>query len=441
MPSAGSLGIRFRPARASRRRLLGAASGAASAALVAACGTQGQSKSAAPALAPASITYAFLGNPAFLQMNQDAATQFQTDNPGIKLELSYMPTGMYDKIQNLYSGGSAPDVWEPDAAQFPAWADRASFLDISALAKRDQGKAIDLNDIWPNYRKSAEWKGKLHGLLCRFTVNAFFYNEDLFDRAGVKYPNENWTWQDMTDAARRLTQGDQYGFFLANWYHWVWMNGGQVLAHTGDKWRSAMSAPATVDALQFLADLRFKERVWPMPDQLAGLDAIKLFTAGRLAMSDQRVTRVADIRNAEGALKWDVGAMPKGKAGRFAWGIGVNRCVSSQTKAPEAAWAFVRYLFSKPEIAAISIPPNMSYAKSAAFLQPGKQPKHMSAFLDAIGYSKDNPNDELHWPEVETLITPELNKVFDGSTTARAAGEAIDQKVNAQLAQWGQLAT
>jgi hypothetical protein len=47
----------------------------------------------------------------------------------------------------------------------------------------------------------------------------------------------------------------------------------------------------------------------------------------------------------------------------------------------------------------------------------------------------------LHWPEVEALITPELNKVFDGSQTARAAGDAIDQKVNAQLAQWGQLAS
>src|SRR4029079_10607485 len=111
-----------------------------------------------------------------------------------------------------------------------------------------------------------------------------------------------------------------------------------------------------------------------------GQDAIKLFTAGNLAMSDQRVTRVPDIRAAEGALKWDVGPMPKGKATRSAWGIGVNRCVSSQTKAPEAAWAFLRFLFTKPNIAAISVPPNMSYAKSPAFLEPGKQPKHMSAF-------------------------------------------------------------
>jgi len=411
--------------------------------LLGACGVPSQPAGPRPALAPATVTYAFLGNPVFLQMNQDAAKEFEAAQPGVKLELVHMPTGMYDKIQNLYSGGAAPDVWEPDAARFPGWAARSSFYDISPLVKRDQGKGagrIDMDDIWPKYRRAAEWKGTLHGLLCRFTVNAFFYNETLFDRAGLKYPTDGWTWQIMQDAAKRLTQGDQFGFLMANWNHWVWMAGGDVMTERAGKWRSAMGSPASVEALSFLSDLRHTHRVWPMPEQMEGMDVIKLFAAGRLAMSDQRVTRVADIRAAEGSLKWDVGPMPKGKAGRFAWGIGVNRCLASQSKAPEAAWAFMRFLFTKPHIAAISIPPNMSYARSPAFLEPSKQPKHMSAFLDAIGYSKDNPNEQGRWPDLEGIVNPELNRLWEGKATARAAGEAIDQKVNAQLAEWGQLA-
>jgi hypothetical protein len=95
-----------------------------------------------PALAPATITYAFLGNPVFLQMNQDAAREFEGAFPGVKLELSYLPTGMYDKIQNLYAGGSSPDVWEPDAARFPAWAARRAFADVGPLARRDQEQAV-----------------------------------------------------------------------------------------------------------------------------------------------------------------------------------------------------------------------------------------------------------------------------------------------------------
>ena len=350
-----------------------------------------------------------------------------------------MPTGMYDKIQNLYAGGVAPDVWEPDAARFPAWAERGSFADVTAMARRDQGKGFDLNDVWPNYRKAAEWQGKLHGVLSRFTVNAFFYNQDLFARAGLRAPDDSWTWQTMLDAAKRLTGGEQFGFLMANWNHWVWMAGGEVLTERGGKWRSAMGAPPAVEALQFLSDLRHTHRVWPTTEQMGGLDAIKLFTAGRLAMSDQRVIRVPDVRAAEGELQWDVGPMPRGKAGRFAWGIGVNRCLSSQSKAPEAGWAFLRFLFTKPHIAAISIPPNMSYARSPAFLEPGKQPRHMSAFLDAIAYSKDFPNHQGRWPDLELVVNEELNRLWAGEVTARAAGEAIDQKVNAQLSAWGQL--
>jgi multiple sugar transport system substrate-binding protein len=434
-----------RPYLVATRRGMLALAGAAPAGVLAACAGSGTGGGSGPrpAMGPATITYAFLGNPVFLQMNQDAAKEFEAAHPGLKLELAHMPSGMYDKIQNLYSGGSAPDVWEPDAARFPAWAERGSFYDIGPMAKRDQGKGaeqIDLNDIWPKYRRSAEWKGKLHGLLCRFTVNAFFFNEDLFTRAGIKLPDDSWTWQTMLDAAKRLTQGDQFGFLMANWNHWVWMNGGEVLTEKGGKWRSAMGSPATVEALQWLADLRHVHRVWPTSDQMTGLDAIKLFTAGRLGMSDQRVTRVADIRAGEGALKWDVGPMPKGKAGRFAWGIGVNRCVSSQTKAAEAAWSFVRFLFTKPNIAAISIPPNMSYARSPAFLEPSKQPKHMSAFLDAIGYSRDFPNEVGRWPDLEELVSSELNKLFAGGVTARAVGETLDQKINALLGEWGVLA-
>lgn len=397
--------MRLTRAGSVRRAVLRTLSLSGVATALAACGAERATDTGRPTLAPATVTYAFLGNPVFLQMNVEAAREFEATHAGLKLELAHMPTGMYDKIQNLYAGGAAPDVWEPDAGRFPGWADRDAFADITAMARRDQGKGFDLNDVWPKYRRAAEWKGRLHGVLCRFTVNAFFYNETLFDRAGIKYPNDGWTWATMLDAAKRLTQGDQFGFLMANWNHWLWMNGGEVLVERAGKWRSAMGSPATVEALQFLADLRHTHRVWPSTEQLAGLDAIKLFTTGRLAMSDQRVSRVADIRAGEAALQWDVGPMPKGKAGRFAWGIGVDRCLSAQSKAPEAAWSFIRFLFTKPNIAAISIPPNMSYARSPAFLEPGKQPKHMSAFLDAIGYSKDFPNDQGRWPDLETATS------------------------------------
>jgi multiple sugar transport system substrate-binding protein len=389
-----------------------------------------------------SITYAFLGNPVFYQMNQEAAAEFERAFPNVKVELAYLPEGMYDKIQAMYSGNVSPDVWEPDAARFPSWAERDSFLTIDAYVKRDQGKGFDLNDIWPNLRRSAEYKGKLLGVLCRYTVNAMFYNEDLLDRHGIPYPSEQWTVSELVVFAQKITDvgAGIWGFGRGFWNHWLWAFGGEILEGRDGRWRSAMGSPKSIEALQWMQDLHYRYRVSYTAQQRGGLSDIQLFINGRVAYADQRVTRVADIRAAEASqLRWDVSWMPKGPAGRFAWGIGVNRCISSQTRNPETAWQFVKFLFSKPEIATISIPPNMSYAYSPKFLNTGQPPRTMKAFLDAIAYSKDYPNEQGRWPELEVIVNRELNRLWNNEASAREAGEAIDKAVNVQLDQWGQL--
>ena len=46
--------------------------------------------------------------------------------------------------------------------------------------------------------------------------------------AGVAYPNDNWTWNDLRDAAKKLTKDkdgsgkiNQWGFGIGN-YMWAW---------------------------------------------------------------------------------------------------------------------------------------------------------------------------------------------------------------------------
>ncbi|MFQ9480465.1 MAG: extracellular solute-binding protein [Oscillospiraceae bacterium] len=30
------------------------------------------------------------------------------------------------------------------------------------------------------------------------------YNKEMFDQAGVAYPDENWTWDDLTEASQKI---------------------------------------------------------------------------------------------------------------------------------------------------------------------------------------------------------------------------------------------
>ena len=45
--------------------------------------------------------------------------------------------------------------------------------------------------------------GSTYGIPVGFTTHCLFYNKDIFDEAGVEYPTEDWTWDDLQEAARR----------------------------------------------------------------------------------------------------------------------------------------------------------------------------------------------------------------------------------------------
>ena len=39
-----------------------------------------------------------------------------------------------------------------------------------------------------------------------FATEIMYYNKDMFDAAGVAYPTDDWTWDDYTAAAEKLTK-------------------------------------------------------------------------------------------------------------------------------------------------------------------------------------------------------------------------------------------
>lgn len=85
------------------------------------------------------------------------------------------------------------------------------------------------------------YKDEVYGL--RITSNnlALFYNKDLFDAAGLDYPDDTWKWDDLRNAAKTLTDTeagvygldlpvyDKNGGYTWNWLPFLWQNGGEFL--------------------------------------------------------------------------------------------------------------------------------------------------------------------------------------------------------------------
>lgn len=50
--------------------------------------------------------------------------------------------------------------------------------------------------------------GKLPGLPFKVNTLGLFYNKDLFDKFGVPYPKDGWTWDDALETAKKMTRTD-----------------------------------------------------------------------------------------------------------------------------------------------------------------------------------------------------------------------------------------
>ena len=76
---------------------------------------------------------------------------------------------------------------------------------------QDQFAILDLADFWPNLLAAYNYDGVQYGLPTDLDLALTFYNKDLFDAAGVSYPEAGWTWDDYRAVAKELTQGEGVG--------------------------------------------------------------------------------------------------------------------------------------------------------------------------------------------------------------------------------------
>ena len=122
--------------------------------------------------------------------------------------------------------------------------------------------------IWPVIRRKGPggaehvWAVPYGGALGKVLL----YRKDLFDEAGVPYPDENWTWDRLFEACRKITDPGRsiYGILFGRgkheswyWITFLWSAGGEVMTYNKetDEWRSAFDGREAAVALDFYTRL------------------------------------------------------------------------------------------------------------------------------------------------------------------------------------------
>ncbi len=118
--------------------------------------------------------------------------------------------GMDTYLDSVAAYASAADVLYLSGNDFSRAATSAGyFLDLSPLTSADS--ALNPDDFAPAAWASVQWDNAVWALPLSLDITMLIYDPDAFDKAGLSYPNERWTLDDLANAAKTLTQYDANG--------------------------------------------------------------------------------------------------------------------------------------------------------------------------------------------------------------------------------------
>jgi multiple sugar transport system substrate-binding protein len=180
----------------------------------------------------------------------------------------------------------------------------------------------------------------------------WFYNKDIFDKAGVKYPTLDWKWDDLLTIGAAVTKpGDNQYLFIPgvvsfqDYADWVWEAGGTKF--TSDGLHTNLSEPPNVKAMQFLVDLFNKYKYCPSPALKLG-DVGVSFDSGKIAMSMGATNTLAAQLGPKATWKfpWSTVFAPTGPASGEGFTKSNGWSVMKKAKSPQLAWGLIEWWFS-----------------------------------------------------------------------------------------------
>ncbi len=359
--------------RLSRRKLLetGAVAGAGLAALSSPLGPMGvalarRSEQIArmPLNPQDSVTLRFMtrGGPGYEAFFKDAANRFMKAHSNVAISIEPHDNDWDTKLKVEMAGGSPPDlVFHADDYLF-SYAARGSLMDLAPFFKQ---AGLKKSDFWPAAINPQFLGNHLFAMPLDYGLHALFYNKALFDQQHISYPTDKWTWNDFTQAGRRLTLDrsgkrasdsgfdpnhvKQYGA-QNGLYYWA----GTILRSNGGSWatpdmtKATLDTPVAIKTFQWLADLGTRWFVIGSPLYAASQSFD--IDNNNIAMQVDGTWKFSEFPHYPN-LNWskgnmDIAPIPLGSKGRVSGAEASGLVIPAGIKSTNAKWAweFIKWM-------------------------------------------------------------------------------------------------
>jgi len=293
----------------------------------------------------ASITFSGWGDQTEQQIYRDSIVRFQEVCPGVTVNYEPIPAEFQTRLKAAMAGGTAPDVFYVDDQLMTAFAPVGQLLPLDEYMAE---AGVTSDQFLPQLTPIFTLDGQTYGLPKDWGTLGLIYLPEVFDAAGIDYPTEDWTWEDMRTAAQTIAENTDYAGYCqgADWARFapmVFSNGGAFASD--DLSQATLDTPEVKEMAQFTADM-YAEGSMVVPADIAASWCGEAIGKQLVGMTLEGGWMVNFMRQDYPDVNWQAVLIPAGPVTRadviFTNAIGVN----AATEYPAAAAALAIYITS-----------------------------------------------------------------------------------------------
>jgi multiple sugar transport system substrate-binding protein len=386
------------------------------------------------------VSFMVFGDPAELAAYQALVDAFETAHPDTDVELIHI-ADQAENRQRLgadFAAGTPADVMLINYRRYAPFAAAGVLEPLGSYLRSSD--VIEESDFYPEAIEPFRWRGDLMCIPQNVSSLVVYYDKDLFDAAGLAYPADDWTWEDLLATAQALTKDvdgdgltDRYGLgteaSLFRVAPFIWQNGGELVLYERRTVpiRLAVDSRAAREAIRWFVELQTEHHVVPDAVAETAQSSEDRFIGGTTAMFLNSRRGVPTYRQIDD-FAWDIAPLP-----RRVQPAGILHsdayCMAAAAEDKEAAWTFIEYANSPEGQATIAgsgrtVPSLVEVAQSEAFLEPGADPARSDIFLSSLADLRAVPV-MATWADIEEVAGEELERAFYGDVSVDQAIEAM----------------
>lgn len=363
-----------------------------------------------------------------LDSQQECVDQFNESQDKIEVVLEGWGSDFDTKMTASMGAGDAPDVmymWD-----YPTYSESLEPLDEYIEAEGEDYKNNFFEALWP-YNSMND---QIYGVPVSVVTSCLYYNKDLFDQAGVEYPTDDWTWEDVAEASKQIQSklDDVNGFTLPigtlpyTLEMYLWSNGTAFVDEDG-KLDGNINSDKSIEVFQTFQDME-KDGVLYASEESGQTEML----GGKTAMYVDGTWPIKQF--GEEGLNYGIAQIPKFEGTEHSISV-INTsgiAISKDSKHKEEAWEFLKY-WTGEEMNKHRIETELPALKSVVESEGLREDPNCAPFYTALdncaGYTPASFIAE-GWTEVDSDIQLAFESIINPSSLADPK-EALDEVVAA----------